>query len=148
MSFWLTIKESMTNNFYIVGFAVSAFILWVGSIIIARGVNKHFKRGTDELKVFTYYFLDVTYTLFITVVSLFPLLGMFGTVKSLIGLGGVFEADGDMNGIKSEFFLALTSTALGIIFSVFFKTINAFAQPFIENQIDKAREALNVGKSL
>lgn len=148
MSFWVTIKESMADNFYIVGFAVAAFILWVGSIIVARGVNQHFKRGADELKVFTYYFLDVTYTLFITVVSLFPLLGMFGTVKSLIGLGGIFEAGGDMNGIKSEFFLALTSTALGIIFSVFFKTINAFAQPFIENQIDKARKTLNVGKSL
>lgn len=148
MSFLVTIKESMIDNFYIVGFAVAAFILWVGSIIVAHGVNKHFKRGTDELKVFTYYFLDVIYTLFITIVSLFPLLGMFGTVKSLIELGGVFEAGGGMDGIKSEFFLALTSTALGIIFSVFFKTINAFAQPFIENQIDKARKALNVGKSL
>ncbi len=144
MSFWSVIKESMVDNYYIVGFAITAAIFAALSVILALGVSRHFKKGGSDLKAFNYYMLDVIYTLFITIISLFPLLGMFGTVKSLIGLGGVFQAGGDVGGIKSEFFLALTSTALGIIFSVIFKMINALFQPFVENQIDKARKSLDI----
>lgn len=144
MSFWTTIKDSMLDNYYIVVFAVIAAVFAILSFILSLGVSKHFKKGNDELKSFNYYLLDIIYTLFITIISLFPLFGMYGTVKSLIGLGSVFQTDGDMNGIKSEFFLALTSTALGIIFSVIFKIINAFIQPFIENQIEKAKKTLGL----
>ena len=62
------------------------------------------------------------YTLFLTFVSIFPLLGMLGTVCGLLGLD---LATGDMENIKNNFFIALTSTAWGIIFSGFFKVLNA-----------------------
>ena len=144
MSFWTTLWESSIDNSYIWAAAIIAGVILVFSIIFASAINRHLKNGENELKVRVYYWLDISYTLFITIISLFPLLGMFGTVKSLIGLGGIFQTSDDMNSIKSEFFLALTSTALGIIFSVIFKIINAFFQPFIENQIEKARKAFRI----
>lgn len=55
-------------------------------------------------------------------ISIFPLLGMLGTV---IGLLGLDLASGDMDNIKNNFFIALTSTAWGIIFSVIFKVAHA-----------------------
>ncbi len=144
MSFWTVMNESLSDNSYIWAAAVIAFVILIFSIIFASAINRHLKSGENELKVSIYYWLDISYTLFITIISLFPLLGMFGTVKSLIGLGEIFQTSDDMNGIKSEFFLALTSTAFGIIFSVIFKVINAFFQPFIENQIEKARKIFKV----
>ena len=144
MSFWSVIKDSIVDNYYIGIAAIVALVILVFSIIFACAINRHFKKGDNDLKIRVYYWLDISYTLFITIISLFPLLGMFGTVKSLIGLGEIFQTGDDMNGIKAEFFLALTSTALGIIFSVIYKIINALFQPFIENQIDKARKTLGI----
>lgn len=81
--------------------------------------------------------LNVTYTLFITFISIFPLLGMLGTVMALLGLD---LSVGDMTNIKNNFFDALTSTAWGIIFSVFFKIIHAPFANYIENQIEDSKK--------
>lgn len=144
VSFWDVIRDSIVDNYYIGIAAIVALVVLVFSIAFACAINRHFKKGDDDLKNVVYYLLDISYTVFITIISLFPLLGMFGTVKSLIGLGEIFQTDDDMNSIKSEFFLALTSTALGIICSIVYKIINAFFQPFIENQIEKARKTLGI----
>ena len=133
-------------NVLIIIAAVVAAVLLIFSIIFAKGIQKDFdSTNGDGLKRRHYYLTDITYTLFVTIISLFPLLGMLGTVASLIELGGVFQSDNaDMNSIKSEFFLALTSTAWGIIASVLFKLLNAGFQPFIENHISKAKSSLNI----
>ena len=55
--------------------------------------------------------LEILYALFTTMITIFPLLGMFGTVAGLLGLD--FD---DLENIKNNFFVALTSTAWGIIF--------------------------------
>lgn len=66
--------------------------------------------------------MNLWYSLFANSVSIFPLLGMFGTVKALIGLAGrMSEAGADVE----LFFQALTSTAWGIIFAVLFKIADA-----------------------
>ena len=146
MSFFNTMLESMSDN-VLIFIALAIAVLSLGSSLYwALSVSKHFEKANGSgLKKMTYYWLDVSYTLFVATISMFPLFGMLGTVVSLIGLGNIFQTDGtDMNGIKSEFFLALTSTAWGLIFSLLFKFVNAIAQPFIENQIDKAKKALNI----
>lgn len=146
MSFTDVMLNSITDNIWIfIGLAVAILSL-VSSIFWGVSVSKHFEKSNGNgLKRDTYYWLDISYTVFVTSISLFPLFGMLGTVISLIELGNVFQMDGaDMNGIKSEFFLALTSTAWGIIFSLAFKFINAFAQPPIENQIEKAKKILKI----
>ncbi|MBO5631400.1 MAG: MotA/TolQ/ExbB proton channel family protein [Aeriscardovia sp.] len=57
-------------------------------------------------------------------ISVFPLLGMLGTVKSLIGLA---TGMGDQSNVLEidMFFSALTSTAWGIIFAMFFKLLTS-----------------------
>ena len=64
-------------------------------------------------------------------------MGMLGTVFGLLGLDLV---NGNMENIKENFFIALTSTAWGIIFSIFFKYINAVIEDFVEEQIDVAKK--------
>ena len=128
MSILDTMMNSISNNGYIIGAGIGAVVFLIASLYIAHNVEKSFDNSHGQkLKNTVYYLLDVFYTLFITIISLFPLLGMLGTVFSLIDLGNVFNSENaDINAIKPDFFLALTSTAWGIIFSVFFKLVNYF----------------------
>ena len=81
--------------------------------------------------------LSVFYNLLVAMISIFPLLGMLGTVRGLLGLK---MAVGDMAGVQASFFGALTSTAWGIIFSVLFKLIHALVQDTIESQIEASQQ--------
>ena len=73
------------------------------------------------------------YTIFASFISIFPLLGMLGTVCGLLGLD---LAAGDMENIKANFFIALTSTAWGIIYSVIYKIVHSLVADKIERQIE------------
>lgn len=86
--------------------------------------KKRYPETPKEVKEFENFVLrkrtrmNLLYSFFANSVSIFPLLGMFGTVKALIGLAGrMNEAGADVE----LFFQALTSTAWGIIFAVLFK---------------------------
>lgn len=137
--------DSISDNVFIFIALVICVLSFISSIWWGKVVSKHFgKSKGNELKAATYYWLDISYTVFVATISMFPLFGMLGTVVSLIDLGAVFETTNDMGEIKADFFLALTSTAWGIIFSLFFKFVNALAQPFLENQIEKSKKNLNL----
>jgi biopolymer transport protein ExbB/TolQ len=69
--------------------------------------------------------LNWWYTFFLTMISVFPLLGMFGTVAALLNLD-FSDIAGSLDNVKTDFFHALTSTAWGIVFSVLFKLLNAW----------------------
>ncbi len=119
------------------------FTLWLARTIKKRAEAWRQKKNV-EFSAFLLHGVSLGYTVFVTIISLFPLLGMLGTV---IGLLGLDLASGDMENIKNNFFIALTSTAWGIIFSVFFKFINAFVADGIEKQIEVAKklsEELNI----
>lgn len=119
--------------------AVIAVVLLVFSVAAAKKIEKRIKKKSEhEFKRTMYYFLDIPYTVFITLISVFPLLGMLGTVIALLGL----DLSGDTESLKSNFFQALDTTMWGIIFAVVFKIVNAFFQPFIEAQIEKAKNLL------
>ena len=66
--------------------------------------------------------LSILYTLFTTFISIFPLWGMFGTVKALVAL----DLSGELTAVREHFFEALTSTAWGIIFAIIFKILHAW----------------------
>ena len=66
------------------------------------------------------------YSVFINITGIFPLLGILGTVTSLLGLVN------DMSDVQGSFYAALTSTAWGIIFSIVFKGLDSFISPKIE----------------
>ena len=122
-----------------------AVAITLGILIFTRIMSKRIKK--DKAKIMErkdsmlakrlYDWARRSYTLFVTFISIFPLLGMFGTVCGLLGLD---LTAGDMENIKNNFFMALTSTAWGIIFSVIFKIVHAFYADDIEEQIEIAKK--------
>lgn len=125
-----------SSDSYILIFAVLAVVFLIVSGWLARAVDKDLQQNLPVNRV--HQLLGVFYTLFVTFISLFPLLGMFGTVKALLEL----DLSGDLEFIKLKFFNALTSTAWGIIFSVLFKIIHAVFQSWIEGQLNKAQASV------
>lgn len=110
---------------------VLALMLWVARKNAKRTVRWRIVNNVD-FSLDINKTLTVAYSLFTTLISLFPLLGMFGTVVALLGLD---LSAGELDAVKGSFFDALTSTAWGIIFSVVFKLVHAFVADFIERQI-------------
>lgn len=144
MRFWkeMLSADSLVNNWYILLALIIDVVALGFAIKTCRAIEKDFKEsGGKQLKTRVYYWAEVSYSVFLTIISLFPLLGMFGTVAALITLD---MSSGVTDEMQSNFFSALTSTAWGIIFSVLFKGINAFFQPYIENQIERARKQLHI----
>ena len=87
-------------------------------------------------KIFDCYkHLNRSYTVFIALISIFPLLGMFGTVTALLSID--MSNTETLNASKNSFFDALTSTTWGIIFSVVFKIANAYFFADVEDLIQR-----------
>ena len=136
---WELLKESiMSNDIIILLAAIVALVMMIFTIAFKKSLSiccKDEKRvniaSLNRLIALT----NLTYNLFMTMITIFPLLGMLGTVFGLLGLD---LASGDMDNIKNNFFIALTSTAWGIIFSVFFKILDAVFLDDIEKQVESA----------
>ncbi|MBR4319139.1 MAG: MotA/TolQ/ExbB proton channel family protein [Oscillospiraceae bacterium] len=130
-TFWEKLFRSIrATDSYILIFAVLAGVFLMTSLWLTRMIDKDTKANAPIDRV--HQILSVFYTLFVTFISLFPLLGMFGTVRALLEL----DLSGDLEMIKLKFFNALTSTAWGIVFSVFFKILHAIFQPRIETRLN------------
>ena len=98
----------------------------------------------DETKRFTADLLkrlNESYNLFTTAITVFPLLGMLGTVIALIGLNASLTETG-YEIVQNNFFNALTSTAWGIIFAIIFKVMNARIEYKVISQIEAAEKVL------
>ncbi len=67
------------------------------------------------------------YTLYVNITGIFPLLGILGTVISLLGMVG---EDSEVTG---HFFAALTSTFWGLIFAIIFKFLDGFISPKLDD---------------
>lgn len=67
------------------------------------------------------------YTLYVNITGIFPLLGILGTVISLLGMVG---SSSDVTG---SFFAALTSTFWGLIFAIIFKFLDGFISPKLDD---------------
>ncbi len=88
---------------------------------------------------------DKFYSLFVNITGIFPLLGILGTVVSLLGLVS------DMENVTGNFYGALTSTFWGLIFAIVFKFLDGMIAPLIENNsksvqmyLERADENTNV----
>ena len=67
------------------------------------------------------------YAVFVNVTAIFPLLGILGTVISLIPMVS------DMADMQQNFFAALTSTFWGLIFAIIFKLLDGLLSSKIED---------------
>ena len=118
------------------GAAVMSFVLFVFSIVFSVIIDRKIKgKSEKDFKKVMYYLLDIPYTIFIALISIFPLLGMLGTVLALLNL----DISGNTELMKNNFFQALDTTMWGIVYAAVFKFANAFAQTPIEAQITKAK---------
>lgn len=68
---------------------------------------------------------NFNYTLFVNLTSIFPLMGILGTVISLLPM---VRQLGDLSAQTGLFFSALTSTFWGIVFAILFKAFNGFLE--------------------
>lgn len=71
---------------------------------------------------------EFLYALYMNSVSAFPLLGMIGTIYSLLKL----DLSSGASMISGNFLVALTSTLLGAFFGLIFKVLDSFLSPKIE----------------
>ncbi|MBQ4424765.1 MAG: MotA/TolQ/ExbB proton channel family protein [Lachnospiraceae bacterium] len=67
------------------------------------------------------------YSIFVNVTAIFPLLGILGTVVSLLPMVA------DMSDMQQNFFAALTSTFWGLVFAIIFKLLDGFLSSRIED---------------
>lgn len=67
------------------------------------------------------------YSIFVNITGIFPLLGILGTVISLLGLVS------DNTDVTGNFYGALTSTFWGIVFAIIFKFIDGLISAEIED---------------
>lgn len=135
-------ESILTTDIYILFFAIVTLFAFFCTLWAAGKIKKE-KPGWIEKRFpnLLYHTVRKSYTLFTAFISLFPLFGMLGTVFGLLGLD---LAAGDMENIKENFFVALTSTAWGIIFSVVFKIFHAFSKDYVEEQIVASKKAADV----
>jgi len=136
-------ESILANDIYILGAAIVTLFFFLWCLISTSATKRDFKNEKKVNAVWarrTYKSMRIPYTVFVALISMFPLFGMFGTVCGLLGLD---LAAGDMENIKNNFFMALTSTAWGIFFSVIYKFINAFLEGYVEEQIDAVKKVLD-----
>ena len=138
-TFKLLLGSIVTNDILILIAAVVAVCLLVLTVVLSKILRKSCidakKKGKQIPKIWVSY-TNMSYNIFITMISIFPLLGMLGTVFGLLGLD---LANGDMDNIKNNFFIALTSTAWGIIFSVIYKILHAVIASGVEEVLENAK---------
>ena len=136
MGFWKTMEESIfASDWYIGVAAILTIVALAVSLKFMSSIKKEIqkKESSKAIILREEQYLEWCYNMFIT---LFPLLGMFGTVAALLSL----DLTGEIEQIKGNFFNALTSTAWGIVFSVLFKIVNAIVENKIEQVYEKARK--------
>ena len=81
------------------------------------------------------------YSLFVNLTGIFPLLGILGTVISLLGLVT------DMQDVTGNFYGALTSTFWGLVFAMVFKFLDGVISPEIEDNEKSVQLYLERGRS-
>lgn len=136
--FWAKLFASIANeNTYILVFAVITVVSLILVLVLEHAVVQTQRAGkrSDRSK---YHWLRGLYEFFLTAITIFPLLGMFGTVKALLSL----DFANDLAGAQIKFFDALTSTAWGIIFAVIFKIVNSVIASDLERLIETEERRL------
>ncbi len=89
--------------------------------------DEHLAALNEEEVMSVHGAVERLYSLYINITGIFPLLGILGTVVSLLGLVG------DMDNVTGNFYAALTSTFWGLVFAILFKFLDGTVSPEIEN---------------
>lgn len=87
-----------------------------------------------------HYKIEIYASVMSTLVQIFPLLGILGTILAIAQTA--FQSGGnlDVNNLSSAFVLAMDTTILGIAFSVIFMVVEGIFQPKIERVINESSD--------
>ena len=100
----------------------------MGGQMTLESINKHFSfylKSDGEMEILEQrQKTNQYYVLFLNMTAIFPLMGLLGTVISLIPMVGSLDTN--------LFFVALTSTFWGIVFAIIFKLCNGYLQAKVE----------------
>ena len=92
-------------------------------------------RGADEEAVIAMRDRSVRlYSIFINLTAIFPLLGILGTVVSLLPMVA------NLADMQQNFFAALTSTFWGLVFAIVFKLLDGFLLSAVIEDNDRSVE--------
>ncbi len=103
--------------------------LYTGESVLEKLISKRLGKpdaaerlGKDDFHRWEIMYRDATrwFHLFTGMISVFPLLGVGGTVL------GIIPAVIDLNNVQSSFALALISTLLGVLFAILFKFFEGY----------------------
>ncbi len=139
--FWNIMFSSLfRDDWYLLFTFGIELILWIVTCRICKMSQKSITHSSEKgFKQYSYKTLAIPYNIFLCIITIFPLLGMFGTVQALIEI----DFSSPSIDMKTNFFHALTSTAWGIIFSIFFKIVHSIKQTIIETEIKKLELLMN-----
>ena len=129
---------------YVSTIIVCSAVICAGVLILTIIVSKHIckemsSKNDSQHKAWSFNWINCFYNIFLALVSIFPLLGMLGTVLALLGLD---LSSGATEQLKQQFFLALDTTAWGLFFSIIFKILHSLFQTKIETAVEKIDELL------
>jgi biopolymer transport protein ExbB/TolQ len=103
----------------------------------------------NERPVFgRHYKIEVFASLMSTLVQIFPLLGILGTILAIAQTA--FQGGGqiDVSSLSNAFVLAMDTTILGITFSILFMLVESALQPKIERVINESHEYRSIVASI
>jgi biopolymer transport protein ExbB/TolQ len=95
-----------------------------------------------------HYKLEIYASIMSTLVQVFPLLGILGTILAIAQTA--FQSGGqiDVSSLSNAFVLAMDTTILGIAFSVIFMVVESTFQPKIERVINESTDYKNIVSKL
>lgn len=109
--------------------------------IVRENAGKIAERSSDN----RYFGIEVFGSMMSTLVQVFPLLGILGTILAISGETVVGDSTAlDPQALTSAFVLAMNTTILGIGFAILFMLVESVLQPRIERTIVDSKNYKNV----
>lgn len=98
-------------------------------------------KGLSQRSIFgRYYNIEVFASLLSTIVQIFPLLGILGTILAIAQTAFQNQGQVDVSSLSNAFVLAMDTTILGIFFSILFMVVESWLAPKIERIINESLE--------
>jgi biopolymer transport protein ExbB/TolQ len=98
------------------------------------------KNITQRSHYSRHYKIEMYASVMSTLVQVFPLLGILGTILAIAQTAFQTEGNLDVSSLSNAFVLAMDTTILGIGFSVIFMVIESTFQPKIERVINESAD--------
>jgi biopolymer transport protein ExbB/TolQ len=101
---------------------------------------KNAKNVSQRSNYSRHYKIEMYASVMSTLVQVFPLLGILGTILAIAQTAFQTEGNLDVSSLSNAFVLAMDTTILGIGFSVIFMVIESTFQPKIERVINESAD--------